>query len=75
MPSGIMWNYSKMAGLSAHQWRALALSCVCVIRRRRQRRERRRSCWTKQWLLRHDEKGNFNHIVREFRMNDDVSFR
>ena len=49
-----------------------AASSGFELYRRRQRKERRRSCWTKYWLLRHDE---FNNLVREFTMNDDVWFR
>ena len=42
-PTEYCGTIAKLAGLSAQQWRVLALSCsYLVLRRRRQRRESRR---------------------------------
>lgn len=60
-----------MAPVNFHAVAAL----VVLLLRRRRRRRRTRNVWSKQWLLRREEKGVVQNLQKELLLEDKKSFR
>ena len=54
---------------------ALSIAYGIHVLQKRRRRQRSRNVWVKEWLQKRDEKGAYNNILQELRLNDAENFR